>query len=82
MPVDKKSRGGGRRYSGLGFEFAAAVAGFALVGYWLGGYFGNVRLGLAIGAGLGVVGGMYNLIRAALARSGGKDPGSGNGMTG
>lgn len=53
--------------AGLGFELAAAVAGFALVGYWVGKYYGNPALGLLIGALLGLVGGMYNLIRATLA---------------
>lgn len=55
---------------GLGFEFAAAVAGLTLVGYWLGGYFGNAALGIVIGAAVGLVGGMYNLLRATLATSG------------
>jgi F0F1-type ATP synthase assembly protein I len=53
--------------AGLGFELAGAVAGFALVGYWVGKYYGNPALGLLIGSMLGLVGGMYNLIRATLA---------------
>ena len=64
-----------RRLSGAGFEFAAAVAGFALIGYWIGGYYGNATWGLVIGALLGIFGAMYNLIRAAL-RS--KEDGSGD----
>lgn len=59
-----------RRLSGLGFEFAAGVAGFAFFGYWIGRFWDNERLGLVIGAVLGIVGGMYNLIRASLASSG------------
>jgi len=55
------------RLAGLGFELAGAVAGFALVGYWVGKYYGNPALGLLIGSMLGLVGGMYNLIRATLA---------------
>jgi F0F1-type ATP synthase assembly protein I len=55
------------RLGGLGFELAGAVAGFALVGYWVGKYYGNPALGLLIGSLLGMVGGMYNLIRATLA---------------
>lgn len=55
------------RLAGLGFELAGAVAGFALVGYWVGKYYGNPALGLLIGSLLGMVGGMYNLIRATLA---------------
>lgn len=59
------------RPAALGFEFAAAVAGFSLFGYWLGRYFEQAALGIVIGAALGVIGGMYNLIRASMAASGG-----------
>ena len=55
------------RLAGLGFELAGAVAGFALVGYWVGKYFGNPALGLLIGSLLGLVGGMYNLFRTTLS---------------
>ncbi len=67
MPADKKP--GSKRWAGLGFEMAAGVVGFALVGYWLGRYYGNGAVGLVIGAALGVVGGMYNLIRASIVTS-------------
>jgi hypothetical protein len=50
-----------------GLELAAAVAGFILLGRWIGGHYGNARLGILIGAVLGIVGGMYNLVRAGLA---------------
>lgn len=60
-----------RNLSGLGFEFAAGVAGLALFGYWIGRFYDNGRLGLVIGAVLGIVGGMYNLIRASLRSSNG-----------
>ncbi len=53
--------------AGLGFELAAAVGGFAFVGYWIGKHYGNPALGLLIGSLLGLVGGMYNVIRATLA---------------
>jgi len=52
-----------------GFELVAAVVGFAAVGYWLGGKYGDAQVGTAIGAVLGIVGGMYNLIRRSLAGS-------------
>ncbi len=52
--------------AGLGFEMAGGVAGFAVFGYWIGGYYGRAELGTLIGALLGIVGGTYNLIRAAL----------------
>lgn len=38
----------------------------SLVGYWLGGYWGNAKLGLVIGASLGLLGSMYNVVRVAL----------------
>jgi len=60
-----------RRLAGIGFELAGAVAGFVLVGYWVGKYFDKVELGVVIGAVLGLIGGMYNLIRATMAASGG-----------
>lgn len=66
-----KDRSSGSRLAGLGFEFAAAVAGFTLFGYWIGKHYDNPQLGVLIGAVLGIVGGMYNLIRATIAVSGG-----------
>jgi ATP synthase protein I len=59
--------GPGLRFLGLGLEFAAAVAGMTLVGYWIDRHYGTGPWGLLIGAGLGLVGGMYNMIREALA---------------
>lgn len=58
-----------RRLAGIGFELAAAVAGFVLFGYWIGKYFDQAELGIVIGAVLGLIGGMYNLIRVTLAAS-------------
>lgn len=52
-----------------GFELVAAVAGFSLVGYWLGGKYDEPLIGTAIGAVLGIAGGMYNLIRQSLVGS-------------
>ena len=62
----KKKRPGWMRLSSQGFELAAAVLGFAGVGYWIGGYYGKQEMGLTIGAVLGIFGGLYNLIRASL----------------
>lgn len=64
--ADKKRPAWGR-FANLGFELAAAIGGFALVGYWVGGHYGNARAGMGIGAVLGIIGGMYNLIRSGLA---------------
>jgi F0F1-type ATP synthase assembly protein I len=63
------------RLSSIGFELAAAVAGFTLGGYWWDRYFGTSPWGLLIGVVLGLVGGMYNLIRQSLLAS--RNTGSG-----
>lgn len=55
------------RYSGIGIEFAAAVAGFAFVGYWVDRHYDTEPWGVIVGAGLGLVGASYNLIRQSLA---------------
>ncbi|MEE8368872.1 MAG: AtpZ/AtpI family protein [Thermoanaerobaculia bacterium] len=68
-PKRMKSRPSSGSVAGLGFEMAAAVVGFSLVGYWVGGYYGNSALGITIGGVLGVIGGTYNMIRAALLAS-------------
>ncbi len=57
---------GWTRYANLGFELAAAVGGFSLVGYWIGRHYGRSDLGVLIGAVLGIVGGLYNLVRTSL----------------
>ena len=57
------------RFSGIGLEFAAAVAGFTLIGYWIDGHYQSSPKGVLIGAALGIIGGGYNLIRESLAAS-------------
>jgi F0F1-type ATP synthase assembly protein I len=52
--------------AGAGFEIAAAVGGFAALGWWYDREQGTSPRGLLIGATLGLVGGLYNLIRSAL----------------
>jgi len=54
------------RFSGIGIEFVAAIAGFALLGYWVDRHWDISPWGLVIGAVLGLTGGMYNLIRESL----------------
>ena len=54
------------RFAGLGMEFAAAVAGLTLLGYWIDRRYDSEPWGLLIGAGLGLIGGMYNMIREAM----------------
>ena len=67
MPGEKPDRPSWIRHSSIGIEFAAAVGGFALVGYWIDEKFDSRPWGLLIGVALGLIGGTYNLIRASLA---------------
>jgi F0F1-type ATP synthase assembly protein I len=55
------------RYSGVGLELAGATAGLALVGYWVDRHFGSQPWGFLAGVIIGLVGGLYNLIRESLA---------------
>ncbi len=66
MPDASGKRSNWVRLSGLGFEFGSAVIGFTLIGYWVGGYYASPKGGVLIGAGLGILGGGYNLIRRSL----------------
>ncbi len=59
------------RYASMGFELAAAIVGLTLVGLWVDYRFGTRPVGVLVGAGIGVVGGFYNFIRAALQLSSG-----------
>lgn len=67
MPGSKKDRPAWIRYSGIGVEFAAAVVGLTLIGYWVGRRYDHGAGGLLTGAVLGIIGGGYNLIRRSLA---------------
>jgi F0F1-type ATP synthase assembly protein I len=55
------------RHSGVGLELAGATAGLALIGYWVDGRFGTRPWGTVIGSVIGLVGGLYNLVRESLA---------------
>lgn len=65
MADNRGSQADWTRLSGIGIELAAAVAGFALAGYWWDRHFGTAPRGLLIGSVLGIVGGLLNAIRAA-----------------
>jgi len=53
----------------MGFEFAAAIIGFVLVGYWVDRHYESAPKGVLIGAALGILGGGYNFLRTALQAS-------------
>lgn len=50
----------------MGMELAGGIAGFLLLGWWIGRQFGRERAGMIVGAVIGCVGGMYNFIRRAI----------------
>ena len=55
------------RYAGMGLELAGAIIALTLVGLWVDYKFGTGSKGVITGALLGIVGGLYNFIRQALA---------------
>ena len=57
------------RFSGIGVEFAGVVIGFTLIGLWIDRHYDKSPWGVLIGSSLGLIGGMYNLIRESLAAS-------------
>jgi F0F1-type ATP synthase assembly protein I len=63
--------------AGLGFELLAAIVGFAFVGYWIDRHYETEPWGLVIGAVLGIVGGLYNFIHAAIRAT--REDGRGSG---
>jgi F0F1-type ATP synthase assembly protein I len=61
----KVSANSALRYASLGLELVGAVLGFALGGLWFDRSFETSPWGILIGLTLGIIGGLYNLIRAA-----------------
>lgn len=55
--------------AGLGFELAASIAGGALIGWWIDRQLGSAPKALIALSAIGIVGGLYNLIRQALRAS-------------
>ena len=55
------------RYSGVGLELAGATAGLALLGYWIDSKFGTSPWGILGGVIIGIVGGLYNMVKESLA---------------
>ena len=54
------------RHAGIGLELAGATAGLALIGYWIDGRFGTSPWGIVAGVVIGLVGGLYNMVRESL----------------
>ena len=54
------------RHAGMGVEFAAALGAFVALGWWVGKHFDWNPWATLVGAGLGFIGAMYNLIREGL----------------
>ncbi len=71
MPAEppKRPPGSAARLAGMGTELAATLAGACLLGYWIDRRFETGPWGLLICATLGVVGGLYNMLRRALGDS-------------
>lgn len=61
------------RMAGMGLELAAAVAGFTFLGVWIDRRYDSEPWGVLICAAIGVVGGLFNFVRAAMAASRGAD---------
>lgn len=57
------------RLAGMGTELAAAVLGGCALGWWVDRAWGTGHWGLVVGALIGIVGGLYNLIRKAVHES-------------
>jgi len=73
---------GAMRLAGAGVELAAGLGACCLLGYWIDRRFDTSPWGLLICAVIGVIGGLYNLVRRAVhemvqrpgGRKGGKTP--------
>lgn len=69
MNEDRNAKDDWKKLSGLGIELAGAVGGFALLGYLWDRHFGSTPWGFVIASGLGIIGGLYNVVRKTLQAS-------------
>jgi len=67
LPHDRQENREWVRYSSLGVELAAAVVGCLLLGLWIDRHFGTSPWGTVVCILLGLIGGLFNLVRGALA---------------
>lgn len=74
--TDRKQTPSWTRFAGIGIEFGGVVVGFTLIGLWIDRHYNKSPWGVVIGVTLGLVGGMYNLIRESLKAS--RDAASGD----
>ena len=73
MPRDgQRSSSSWMKYSGVGFGFVGAIAGFGLIGFWLDKHYGWSPWGVITLSMLGFVGGLYLLIKEFLKDQGPK----------
>jgi hypothetical protein len=66
--------------SSIGFDVVATVAGGALVGYWIDRHYKSAPWGLLIGSVLGLLAGLYTLVREALRINRGPEAGPAEGQ--
>ena len=67
MPKSGKEQANWQRLLPLGFELFGAVLGFSLLGFWIDRRYDTRPWGLLVCVVLGLVGGLYNLIRVSLS---------------
>jgi len=60
---------GWRQYAGMGTELAGAICGLTLLGLWIDRHYGTGNKATITGVTIGMVGGMYNFLRQAVALS-------------
>ncbi len=66
VPEFKEQQASWRRLAGMGFELFGSVLGFTVLGLLIDQRFDTAPKGVLIGSILGVIGGLYNLIRTSL----------------
>lgn len=57
------------RYASRGIELAAGVLGGCGIGWWVDRQLDSSPVALLIGAGIGIIGGLYNLVRDAVRQT-------------